>query len=100
MFKVVLPLGIALASAWLLPLTASAMPIKAADGVSTSAPNTPSGPRRPGLIPPTPQAEETTSQLVNRRGRTVPSLSQSVQAGDDQRPRVAESVPSRAPSEL
>jgi hypothetical protein len=100
MFKAVFPLGIALASASLLPLTASAVPIKAADGVSTSVPNSQSGPRRPGLIRSTPRAGDTASQFSNRRGRPVPSLSKAADTGADQRARVAESVPSRAPRQL
>jgi hypothetical protein len=100
MFKAVLPLGIALASASLLPLAASAVPIKAADGVSTSVPNSQSGPRRPGPIRPAPRAGDTASQFVNRRGRPVPSLSKPLNTGDDQRPRVAEGVPSPAPRQL
>jgi hypothetical protein len=100
MFKAVLPLGLALASASLLPMTAEAVPIKAADGVSTSVPNSQSGPRRPGLIPQTPQAGDTANQFVNRRGRPVPSVSKSLDPGADQRARVAESVPSRAPRQL
>ena len=100
MFKAFLPLGIALASAAFLPLAATAVPIKAADGVPTSVPNSQSGPRHPGLIPAAPADVGSASQSLNRRGRPVPSLSKSLSTGDSQRPSVAESGTSRAPRQL
>lgn len=65
-------LGLAFASALLLPLGASAVPIQAADGVAGSTPSRTSGPRRPGAIPQPSQASGLGSQSSNGRGRPVP----------------------------
>lgn len=100
MFKV-LSIGIALASTLLVPLAASAVPIKAADGVSDSAASSASGPRRPGLITPAPVNGDSASQTINRRGRPVPGqASKPLAATEDQRPAVADNEPSRPASQL
>lgn len=101
MLKVSLPFGLALASACWLPLAAPAVPIQPANaGVATSVPDSPSGPRRPGLIQPTPSGDGSVSEYVNRRGRPRPGVSKSMPAGDGQRPNVAETSPRPEPSQL
>lgn len=102
MFQVVRPVGLALAGACLLPLAAFAMPIKAVNGPSTSVTSSRSGPKHPGLIPPTaPDASlSSASALTNRRGRPVPSQSKMAGLDENHRTRVAETGASRTPSEL
>jgi hypothetical protein len=72
MFSSALPVGLALASALLLPLGASAIPINAANGVAETAPSRTAGPRRPGAIPQPSKATDLGSQTSNGRGRPVP----------------------------
>jgi hypothetical protein len=72
MIQSLCPLGLALASALLLPLGASAVPIHAANGVADATPNRSSGPRRPGPIPQPSQSTDMSTQSSNGRGRPVP----------------------------
>jgi hypothetical protein len=102
MVPIVRPLGLALAAACLLPLAASAVPIRAADGVATSVPGRQTGPRHPGVMTvSTPNAGLGSAGISpNRRGRPVPSLSKSPSPSDGQRARVAEGVPNASASQL
>ena len=80
--------AIGLASSFLLPVAATAIPIKATGIVSASAPAPggtpamPSGPRRPGVIPSTslPRDTGTNSDLSSGPRRPVPSQSQTLSA--------------------
>lgn len=102
MFLALRPLGLALAGVCLLPLAASAVPIRAADGVPTSVPGSKAGPRHPGVIPLSPLAPALSASTVspNRRGRPVPSLSKATTPNDSPRARVAEGVSSSAARQL
>ncbi len=99
---VVRPLGLLLAAASLLPLAASAVPIRAADGVSTSVPGRQAGPRHPGVVTVSPPSADlgSASLSTNRRGRPVPGLNKTLSNRDGQRARVAEGVPSPSASQL
>lgn len=74
MVRFSLPFRLALASSFLLPLGAWAIPINAADGVADSVPGSTSGARRPGLIA-KPAAEQGDSPTSSGRGRPVPGKS-------------------------
>lgn len=95
-----LSIGIALASALLVPLAASAVPIKGADGVPDAAAAA-SGPRRPGLITPAASNGDAASQTINRRGRPVSGqANNALSSPAEQRSNVAENENGRAPSQL
>lgn len=97
----VFSIGIALASSLLVPLAASAVPIMAANGVPESAPASPSGPRRPGLISPAAVNVDAASETTNRGGRPVPGRTNgTLSAAEDPRPILAESDPSRTPGQF
>ncbi|MFM7170931.1 MAG: hypothetical protein ACKOYH_08825 [Cyanobium sp.] len=49
MRQLFIPLGLALAGTLLSPLSASAVPIEAANGVADSVPGSAAGPRHPGV---------------------------------------------------
>jgi hypothetical protein len=99
---VVRPLGLLLAAASLLPLAASAVPIRAADGVATSVPGRQAGPRHSGVVsvPPSNADNGSASLSTNRRGRPVPGMTKTVSNRDGQRPSLAEGVSSPADSQL
>jgi hypothetical protein len=78
------------------------VPIRAADGVSTSIPGRQAGPRHPGVVTVSPPVAElgSTSVSTNRRGRPVPGLNRTLSTVDGQRARVAEGATSPAASQL
>ncbi|MEB3259195.1 MAG: hypothetical protein VKP63_01045 [Cyanobacteriota bacterium] len=93
-------------AATLLPLAASAVPIRATDGKHEAVLQTPAGPRRPGLIP-VPAATTgplTDGQMLNQRGRPVPGVSanrNTMEATtESQRAKVAETTPGASTREL
>lgn len=96
------PLGLLLATTCLLPLAAAAVPIRAADGVSTSVPGRQTGPRHPGVVTMSPSVAggAEASDFSNRRGRPVPSQGKTLSTADGQRARVAEEIPTPAASQL
>ena len=65
------PLGLALAGTLLAPLSATAIPIEAANGVADSVPGSAAGPRHPGVISLTKTSVEAPSPF-KASGRPVP----------------------------
>ncbi|MEB3334973.1 MAG: hypothetical protein VKP70_08315 [Cyanobacteriota bacterium] len=102
MLPLVRPVGLLLAAACLLPLTASAVPIRAADGVPTSIPGRQTGPRHPGVVTVTPPDADLRSASVttNRRGRPVPGLNRTLSTFNGQRSSVAKKATRPASSNL
>jgi hypothetical protein len=99
---VVRPLSLLLTAASLFPLAASAVPIRATDGVPTSVPGRQAGPRHPGVVTVSrPDAGLGSASLsTNRRGRPVPSQNKTLSNRDGQRARLAEGTPSPGASQL
>ncbi|MFM9086604.1 MAG: hypothetical protein ACKOPT_00360 [Cyanobium sp.] len=77
MRHLLLPLGLSLAGALLSPLSASAVPIQAANGVAVSVPGRASGPRHPGVIT-LPKSSEASPSFLKSSGRPVPGQGQRI----------------------
>ncbi len=72
MRHLLLPLGFALAGSLVSPLSATAIPIRAVNGVAQTVPSSTAGPRHPGVISLTESSAGQVSAL-KPSGRPVPA---------------------------